>query len=156
MDLSDSASWLLVIAGCIGLLLFGMRSVRHLLGPPMLRFGSWALARLSPVDELDQEADDLSKVLRREQLCAEVERLRRTLATDESMSATRQIANRLAYRQLLRELENTPAVFEAMPSYATATRWNSLTLPSRPPSETAPTVEILEIGGRRKRVSTRR
>ena len=74
----------------------------------MIRLGSWILAQLRPSGDPDEERDDLSKVLRRQQLYTEVRRLQRILATDESMSATRQIANRLAYRQLLRELQNTP------------------------------------------------
>ena len=56
------------------------------------------LAQLRPSGDPDEERDDLSKVLRRRQLYTEVRRLQRILATDESMSATRQIANRLAYR----------------------------------------------------------
>jgi hypothetical protein len=139
--------WLVVIGLFITLPLLSKPSVRNFLGPPMIRLGSWTLARLRPVDDPDQEADDLSKVLRRQQLCAHVQRLQRILATDESMSATRQIANRLAYRQLLHELKEIPDVWGPMPAHATATRWNSSTLsPRMERSERGPTVEILEIG----------
>ena len=118
----------------------------------MIRLGSWTLARLRPVGDPDQEADDLSNVVRRQQLCAHVQRLQRILATDESMSATRQIANRLAYRQLLRELDNTPDVYGSISDQVPAPRWNPTTLsPGTERSQPAPTVEILEIGWRRHR-----
>ena len=155
MDLDQLGGWLLVIGLFIGLPLLSRRSVRRFIGPPMIRLGSWALERLRPGGDPDEEADDLSKVLRRQQLCAEVHRLQRILATDESMSATRQIANRLAYRQLLRDLGNTPDVYAVMPGQATATRWDTSThSPRTERSHDAPTVEILEIGWRRHR-STR-
>jgi hypothetical protein len=151
-DLHHLGSWLLVIGAFLSLILLSLRSVQRLLGPPIVRLGSWILARCSShVGELDQEADDLSKVLRRQQLCNEVQRLQRILAADEYMSATRQIANRLAYRQLLRELESTPAVYGAMPDYATASRWDTSTLPpSIGGPQPASTVEILDIGWRRR------
>jgi hypothetical protein len=149
MDLHQLAGWLFFVGLLIGLSLLGKPSVRNFLGPPMIRFGSWILAQLRPSVDPDEEADDLSKVLRRQQLYAKVQRLQRVLATDESMSATRQIANRIAYRQLLHELRTTPAAYDAMPNHATDTRWNAL--PSTERSQHAATVEILEIGWRRRR-----
>jgi hypothetical protein len=141
--------WLVVIGLFISLPLLSKPSVRNFLGPPMIRLGSWTLARLRPVGDPDQEADDLSNAVRRQQLCAHVQRLQRILASDISMSATRQIANRIAYRQLLHELENAPDVCAAMPGHVTATRWNPSTLsPRTVPSERAPTVEIGDIGWR--------
>ena len=154
MDLHQLVGWLLVTGLFIGLPLLSRPSVRRFVGPPMIRLGSWTVERLRPRDEPDEEADELSKVLRREQLGAEVQRLRRILATDASMSATRQIANRLAYRQLLRELGNTPDVYAAMPGQLTATRWDTSTLsPRTRRSHDAPTVEILEIGWGRHRTT---
>ena len=152
MDLQHLVGWLLVIGLFIVLPLLSRRSVRNFLRPPMIRLGSWTMAQLRPGGDPDEEADDLSNVVRRQRLCAEVQRLQRILATDESMSATRQIANRLAYRQLLRELEITPDVYAEMPDHLTATRWNPSTLSPRPErSHVAPTVEILEIGWQRHR-----
>ena len=152
MDLQHLVGWLLVIGLFIVLPLLSRRSVRNFLIPPMIRLGSWTLAQLSPDGDPDEEDDDLSNVLRRQQLYAEVQRLQRILVTDSSMSATRQIANRLAYRQLLRELENTPDGYGAMPGHVTATRWNpSIPYPRTERSQPAPAVEILEIGGRRHR-----
>jgi hypothetical protein len=146
MNLHDSIGWLLLIL-LIGLTLLTRPSVRNFLGPPLIRLVDWTLAQIRPVSEPDEEDDDLWNVLRRQQLSAHAERLRRILATDESMSATRQIANRLAYRQLLNELKEIPDVWAPMAAPATASRWNSPTVyPKR--SESAPTVEILEIGWR--------
>jgi|SoimicmetaTmtHPA_FD_contig_31_828557_length_580_multi_3_in_0_out_0_1 hypothetical protein len=152
MDLQHLGGWLLVVGLFIVLPLLSRSSVRNFLRPPMIRLGSWTLAQLRPGGDPDEEADDLSNVVRRQRLCAEIQRLQRILATDVSMSATRQIANRLAYGQLLRELKNTPDVYGAMPGDVTATRWNPSNLsPRTEPSQTAPTVEILEIGWRRHR-----
>jgi hypothetical protein len=153
MDLHHVVGWLLVIGLFIVLPLLSRRSVRNFVGPPMTRLGSWTLAQLRPNGDPDEEPDDLSKVLRRQQLSAEVQRLQRILATDESMSATRQIANRLAYRQLLHELHNTPDVYAAMPDHVTATRWNPTRSPRTDRSHVASTVEILEIGRRRHRTN---
>ena len=139
--------WLVVIGLFISLPLLSKPSVRNFLRPPMIRLGSWTLARLRPVSDPDQEADDLSNVVRRQQLCANVQRLQRILATDEYMSATRQIANRLAYRQLLHELKEIPDVWGPMPALTTATRWSSSILYPRS-ERSEPTVEILEIGWR--------
>jgi hypothetical protein len=143
-------SWLLVIGMFVGFRLLSIRAVRDHLGPPIRRLGSWASARFSPVTELDEEADYLSKVLRRQQLCSQIERLRRILATDASMSATRQIANRLAYAQLVHELREVPDFYDTMPSHAVTTLHpaNHLSRMGRPPQP--PTVEILEIGWRRR------
>jgi hypothetical protein len=150
MDLHQLVGWLFFVGLVVGLSLLSKPSVRNFLAPPMIRLGSWTLAQLRPRVDPDEEADDLSKVLRRQQLWATVQRLQRVLATDESMSATRQIANRIAYRQLLHELGTTPGAYDAMPSYATASRWNA-PRPSTERSQRAPTVEILEIGRRRRR-----
>jgi hypothetical protein len=154
MDLHHFIGWLLVVGLFIVLPLLSRRSVRNFLGPPIVRLGSWTLAQLRPSGDPDEEPDDLSKVLRRQQLYAEVRRLQRILATDESMSATRQIANRLAYRQLMRELQNAPDAYAAVPDHVTATRWNPSTVsPRTDRHQVAPTVEILEIGWRRHRTN---
>ena len=149
MDLHDSIGWL-AIGLLIGLALLSRPAVWNFLRPPSMRLMHWILAQIRPVSEPDEEDDDLWNVLRRQQLIAHTQRLQRILATDEYMSATRQIANRLAYRQLLHELNEIPYVWAPMAAPATASRWNSPTgYPNR--SESAPTVEILDIGWRRRR-----
>lgn len=62
------------------------------------------LAALASPPEVDEAADELYRALRHERLRADVRRLERILATDMSMSATRQIGNRLAYGWLVQEL----------------------------------------------------
>jgi hypothetical protein len=140
---------LFVISVFAGLTLVNIRAVRVRLGPLILRLWSWAAARFSPVTELDEEADYLSKVLRRQQLCSEIDRLQRILATDMSMSATRQIANRIAYAQLVHELRDVPDFFDPMASHA-VTRSHTSNQLLRAGRLQPPTVEILEIGWRRR------
>ena len=143
-------SWLLVIGVFVGFPLVSIRAVRDHLGPLILRLWSWASTQLSPVTELDEEADDLSKVLRRQRLCSDIQRLQRILATDVSMSATRQIANRLAYAQLVRELEDVPDFYGTIPNNAVTRLYPSGHLPRTESQPQPRTVEILEIGWRRR------
>ena len=70
-----------------------------------------------------------------------MDRVRRLLATDMTMSATRQVGNRLAYAWLQEELKRTPDLYPAM----VPTR--SVHLISRN-TQHGSTVEILEIGWR--------
>ena len=74
------------------------RVALRFLGPRLSRLAEWWMARPRPQSEADAEFEELWAVQRRQQLTEGVARLRRIMATDESMSATRQIANRLAYR----------------------------------------------------------
>ena len=91
------------------------RRAQVFLGPHLNRLAEWWMARRR-ASEVDHEYDELALVLRRQELSAHVARLRRIVATDESMSATRQIANRLAYRGLLRDLEETRDIRAIGPS----------------------------------------
>jgi hypothetical protein len=122
------------------------RVALRLLGPRLRRLVDWWMARPRPRSEADVEFDELWAVQRRQQLTDGVVRLRRIIATDESMSATRQIANRIAYRELLRDLENLPDVLPWMPyDDALTSRYSSGGYGPRRDR----TVEILEIGRRR-------
>jgi hypothetical protein len=122
------------------------RVALRLLGPRLRRLVVWWMARPRPRSEADAEFDELWAVQRRQQLTDGVVRLRRIIATDESMSATRQIANRIAYRELLRDLENLPDVLPWMPyDDALISRYSSGGYGPRRDR----TVEILEIGRRR-------
>ena len=143
-------TWLLIVGVFVGCPLASIRTVRHRLGPPILRLWSWASAQLSPPTELDKDADDLSKILKRQQLCSEIQRLQRILATDLPMSATRQIANRLAYAQLVRELEDVPDFYGTIPNNAVTRLYSSGHLPRTESQPQPRTVEILEIGWRRR------
>ena len=129
----------------------------------MSRVGGVILNRLSrPADDLDQQGDldgereELSRVLRRERLCADLRRVERLIATDTWMSATRQLGNRLAYEQLLDDLRHTPDVLPAIPGISEINNWTttaSTVQQAFPESgygpRNAPKIEILEIGWRR-------
>ena len=116
------------------------------LGPRLSRLADWWMARPRSRSEADAEADELAAVARRQQLTVHIQRVRRIVATDESMSATRQIANRIAYRGLLRDLESIPDVFPWMPDdEAMISRYTSGSYDLRRDR----TVEVLEIGRRR-------
>ena len=151
-ELDQVVAWAAFVGLVLAARLLVTRRALRFLGPRISRLADWWVARQRPVSALDQEVDELSAVLRRQQLIADVERLRRIVATDESMSATRQLGNRLAYQWLLRELERTPDVLLGMSDDDTADRWSPFvtTIPqSGYAAHRAPTAEVLEIGWRR-------
>ena len=152
------AFWCLLVGGVLTALYIATRLpfVRRFLAQQLRRLGAWVWERIRPEPEVDQVALDLYRVVRREKLRADVERLRRLLATDMSMSATRQLGNRLAYDWLLRELETVrgpsrfvaaEGVFETLSSSALPTQTSDLR--SSYASSSTTTVEILELGWRR-------
>ena len=116
------------------------RPALRLLGPHLRRLADWAVERLNRPEELDPEIEELMIVRRRQQLEGHLDRLRRILATDSTMSATRQSGNRLAYAWLLRELERTPLL---MPTLVPTRTVNVVDYDTRRGSS----VEILEVGG---------
>jgi hypothetical protein len=122
----------------------------------MSRLGGVILDRLSRPSDMDREAEELSRVLRRQQLCADLRRVEHLIATDTWMSATRQLGNRLAYEQLLDDLKHTPDVLPAIPGISEINNWTasaSTVQPAIPVTSygprNAPNIEILEIGWRR-------
>ena len=112
----------------------------RILGPYYRQLADWALEHLNRPEELDPEVEELMIVRRRQQLEGHLERLRRILAVDETMSATRQAGNRLAYAWLLRELERTPLL---VPTMVPTRAVNVVDYDARRGSS----VEILEVGG---------
>ncbi len=160
MSSSDQqfAFWCLVVGSLLTLIFIATRLpfVRRFLLEQLKRLGVWVWERVRPEPEVDQLALDLYRVVRREKLQADVERLRRLLAIDMSMSATRQLGNRLAYDWLLRELERVrepspyrapEGVFETWSTSALPAQTSDLRSSYASPGTT--TVEILEIGWRR-------
>ena len=123
---------------------------RRFLGARIGRLTDWWSARQAAASDVDQDYDELSVILRRQQLGAHLERLRRIVATDESMSATRQIANRLAYRWLQHEFETTPGILPWMPDDDIARGWSpvatAIGLSTYNSAHREP--EVLEIGYR--------
>ena len=130
--------------------------VRTRLSEQMSRLGGVILDRLSRPRDFDREAEELSRVLRRQQLCADLRRVEHLIATDTWMSATRQRGNRLAYEQLLDDLRHTPDVLPAIPGMSEINSWTTSASTVQPTipvtgygSRSAPNIEILEIGWRR-------
>ena len=122
----------------------------------MIRLGSAILERFSRPRDVDQEADELWRAARRQQLCADLRRVKHLIATDTWMSATRQLGNRLAYEQLLDDLKQTPDVLLPIPGMSEINSWTPATSAAEPVipdigygSRNAPKIEILEIGWRR-------
>lgn len=142
------------------------------------RLGGWLWEKVNPEPEPDPAAEDLRRVLRRERLRSNILRVQRIIEHDIHMSATRQIANRLAYQSLLRELDVLRGSAtrislanglggESTRPAAAASEWLSdapsdwtpapssdwLSAPpsqwSSPDPQYRPKVEVLEIGWRR-------
>ena len=116
------------------------RPALRLLAPYYRRVADRAWEQLNRPEELDPEVEELIIVRRRQELESHIERLRHILATDWTMSATRQAGNRLAYAWLLRELERTPLL---MPTLVPTRTVNVVNYDARRGSS----VEILEVGG---------
>ena len=116
------------------------RPALRLLGPYYRRLADWGLEQLNRPEEIDPEDEELIIIRRRQQLEVHIERLRRILATDGMMSATRQAGNRLAYAWLLRELDRTPLL---VPTFVPTRSVNVVDYDARRGSS----VEILEVGG---------
>jgi hypothetical protein len=107
-------------------------------------------------DEFDHFPERWSAIIRRDRLLADVQRLQKILAGDAGMSAVRQLGNRLAYEQLLRELREMPDLPAAAPAVRGVDRWEVPAGPLQPRAVTAAgdwrplrNVETLEIGWRR-------
>ncbi len=116
------------------------RPALRLFAPYYRRLADWGWEQLNRPEELDPEVEEMMIVRRRQELESHIERLRRILATDSTMSATRQSGNRLAYAWLLRELERTPLL---MPTLMPTRTVNVVNYDARRESS----VEILEVGG---------
>lgn len=129
----------------------------HDAGVRLRELGLQVLDRLRSAPELDEEPDDLSvlaSVARVQWLRANLQRVQRIIATDEWMSATRQIANRMAYGQLLDDFEDMLAHEPPGLTYSPVDDENAPVLPmpadlvTSPDSQHRPTVEILDFDWR--------
>ena len=131
----------------------GFRRVMLALGK---RLGSWFLDRFSSPEVVDEVAEEMRAVIRADRLQADLRRLRRIVATDAAMSATRQLANRMAYAWLVDEYERhcregypifTETALVRVDTPAPGDRWRQ-PAPVRYATR-VPQVEVLEIGWRR-------
>ena len=146
--MSDSAAWLILLLGFAGVLclpLVGNPRVRRRVAPLAGRVQDWVVER-SERRVVDPEEHQLRLVGHRQRLCADLARVERLLATDAWMSATRQIANRIAYHRLVEDLRRVP---EVVPAYAVP-EWSGEPTGAGFVAQ-APKVEVLEIGWRRRR-----
>jgi hypothetical protein len=119
------------------------------------RVSDWVAAHWTKGDS-DREESELWLMERRRRLCDDLRRVERLVATDSWMSATRQRANRIAYHQLVDDLRHTPEVSPTI--YQTFGPWDESRSDTRSPwlinkgtPQQPPTVEVLEIGWRRRR-----
>lgn len=171
LNLAQLLGWLVFAVGMIlfALVSMDLEGTKRRLGPRLTRLAERAIERCRPVEEPDPLAEALRAQIRYEKLLANVQRLRRLVATDMAMSAVRQIGNRIAYASLLQELEASrppsppPDAFVAVTGgrYVSVAvdRWqDDLALPvAASPShhldgQRAPAVEVLELGPRRRLV----
>jgi len=129
--------------------------LRRVAGERMVRFGAWARLQLIPEPEPDPLALDMYRARQRQKLYADIARLRRILASDEEMSATRQLGNRIAYDWLLNEFERTRRQAGSVYLYDVLDDWSAA--PASPAAATPvlasgprsrSTVEVLDIGWR--------
>lgn len=120
------------------------------------RLGAWLLEQFDPPEVVDELAEEMRAVIRADRLQADLRRLRRIIATDEAMSATRQMANRMAYAWLVDEWER-----HCRNGYPTFTEASLVRASTPDPGDRSwehtpiryasrvPQVEVLEIGWRR-------
>ena len=154
MDAQHLGYWLFCGALLASPLLARTAFVQQRLGNALERLGSEEEDEDDQPDEFGQFPSAWRALTRRERLLADLERVRRLLATDIGMSAVRQLGNRLAHDQLLRELREMPEP----PSVLGTGRTSGLAAPA--PTAGVPSfpedrgwrprqhVETLEIGGR--------
>ena len=130
--------------------------VRRLAGERLDRLAHWTREQLFPEPESDPLALDMYLARQREKLYADLARLRRILATDEEMSATRQLGNRIAYDWLLHELDRRRRLGGSIVAYDALDDWSTAVAPSpvaaTPAMMSGPrsrsTVEVMDIGWR--------
>jgi len=117
------------------------------------RVGEWATTHWKRAEEADRKEEELWQMERRRKLCDDLRRVEHLVATDSYMSATRQRANRIAYHRLVYDLRHTPEVFPTQTFgtwYESDIDPRSTTLINKGFSKQQPTVEVLEIGWRRR------
>lgn len=110
IDAQQVSSWVLVVLVFVGAGLFLRYSSDRSedLADRWERVAAWLAAHgaSDAEDEEEYARSEVRAALREERLRADLERVRHLVATDTYMSATRQIGNRIAYRQLLADTES--------------------------------------------------
>lgn len=115
-------------------------------GRRLERLASWVRDHSEPDETLDPFVQDLTWALRAARLQTDLDRLRLLVATDTAMSATRQIANRMAYQMVLREVAEaagrTSTAAVAVVTHSSFTRSSSA---SSRDGWQSPQVELLDV-----------
>lgn len=147
-----------IVVGLFVILLLSRRVTQRFLRQLARRCYDWATARYERSEERDPDEAELWLAEKRRRLCSDLRRVEHLLATDMWMSATRQLGNRLAYRQLVDDLRHIPEVFPApapFPSFdsrdVSAEPLGSAGYMRAGLAARSPQVEVLEIGWRRRR-----
>ena len=112
IDLEQLSSWLVVVFFFLGVSILLTRRSRQGLADRFERLAAWSAQRARSDPEFDDDPADnaeLREILRDEKLRADLYRLQRLLATDQRMSATRQLGNRMAYEKLLEQMASRRA-----------------------------------------------
>jgi hypothetical protein len=125
MDFHQLGYWLFCLSLFFAPLLVRAPFVRRLLGDSLGRLTEPEEDPIAGADEFEHFPDRWSALMRRERLLADVQRLQRIVATDMTMSAVRQIGNRIAYNQLLLELRDTPDLPVQGPAVVAFDRWDT-------------------------------
>ena len=116
-------SVVLIAVLLVALGLLSKEPIRRRAGVVLARVGHVLADLLGPVRaDDDDDSDLLYQVMRRERLVAHLRRLEVLIVTDEEMSATRQIGNRIAYAWLLNEIDGLPPVF-LRPDVTSVSHW---------------------------------
>ena len=147
-----------ILLGLFVILLLIRLVPQRVLGQLARRSYDWATARYERTEEANPDEIELWLAEKRRRLCSDLRRVEHLLATDEWMSATRQLGNRLAYRQLVDDLRHTPEVFltpAPLPTFdsrdVNAEPLGSAGYMSAGFAARSSQVEVLEIGWRRRR-----
>ena len=159
IDMHGLDNSLVVVLGLFVVLFLLTRPVAvRVLVRPARRIGEWVTTHWKRTEELDSEELELWLVERRRRLCADLRRVEHLVATDTWMSATRQRGNRIAYNRLVDDLRHMPDVFPTIYQPETFDPWDqspidprSIALANNASARQQPTVEVLEIGWRRRR-----
>jgi hypothetical protein len=152
MELYQLGDWLIAIALLVAIPVFLVRRSfsDHDDDDWLSRLGAWVLARVRQAPEPDDSAGDMYHALRREKLRYDIQRLRRILAMDVCMSATRQLGNRLAYDWLMREWDRTRNFADPFMDARSLESWYASANPVARPAPVfdprrAGNVEVLDI-----------
>jgi hypothetical protein len=147
-----------IVLALFGILLLIRLVPQRVLARLARRSYDWAMVRYERTEERDPDEIELWLVEKRRKLCADLRRVEHLLASDAWMSATRQLGNRLAYRQLVDDLRHTPEVFPAPAPFPTFDSGDASAEPLEPTgylsaglAARSSQVEVLEIGWRRRR-----